>query len=247
MQAEAIKSAVETHRRSMPFCMGTLYWQFNDCWPGLSWSSIDYSGHWKALHFVARHFYKPILACIKKTDSNIEVSIINDLDKSFTVELNIFISSFKGEVLFEKRMEGIKLNPTSSTIYYDFEIASNGIFDLINFKETVFYCEVLLENKIISKNELFFVRPKNLNLRKPDYELSCKKSGEDFLVTIKAKVFMYRLFINAENLDGIFSDNFFHLRKGDSKEILFTLGKNNLNKKVNEKSFTIKSLFDIQK
>ncbi len=247
MQAEAIKSAVEAHRRNMPFCMGTLYWQFNDCWPGISWSSIDYSGSWKAFHFVARHFYKPILTCIKKTDSNIEVSIINDLNKSFIVELNIFISSFNGEVFFEKRMEGIKVNPTSSTIYYDFEISPNGIFDSINLNETVFHCEVVLNNKIISKNELFFVKPKDLNLRKPEYELSYKENGEGFLITIQAKVFMYRLFLQAKNLSGTFSDNFFHLRKGDSKEIVFTSDKYNLNEKINEKTFTIQSLYDLQK
>ena len=103
MQAEAIKVAVESHRRNMPYCMGTLYWQFNDCWPGLSWSSIDYYKNWKALHFVARHFYKPILACIKKTDTNIQVSIINDINESFIVGLNISISSFSGEVYFEKK------------------------------------------------------------------------------------------------------------------------------------------------
>ena len=50
MQAFAIKTAVEIHRRSMPFCMGTLYWQFNDCWPAISWSSIDYFGNWKPLY-----------------------------------------------------------------------------------------------------------------------------------------------------------------------------------------------------
>ena len=51
IQALAIKTAVEIHRMSMPFCMGTLYWQLNDCWPVASWSSIDYFGKWKALHY----------------------------------------------------------------------------------------------------------------------------------------------------------------------------------------------------
>ena len=55
------KSAVEIHRRSMPFCMGTLYWQFNDCWPAISWSSLDYYGNWKALHYHAKRFLNPII------------------------------------------------------------------------------------------------------------------------------------------------------------------------------------------
>jgi len=144
-------------------------------------------------------------------------------------------------------MEEIEVNPTSSAIYYNFEIAPSGVFNSINLKETVFYCEVLLEGKIISKNELFFVKPKDLSLKKPNYELSCQKSGEDFLVTIRAKVFMYRLFLKAKNLDGTFSDNFFHLQKGDSKEILFTLDKNNSNEKINGKTFIIESLYDLQR
>ena len=61
MQAEAIRFAVEAHRRNMPYCMGTLYWQFNDCWPVISWSSIDYGGNWKALHYAARKFFSPLL------------------------------------------------------------------------------------------------------------------------------------------------------------------------------------------
>ena len=64
MQAIAIIKAVETHRRSMPFCMGTLYWQFNDCWPAISWSSVDYFGNWKALHYYAKNFFNEIIIVI---------------------------------------------------------------------------------------------------------------------------------------------------------------------------------------
>ena len=47
--------------RTMPRGMGTLYWQINDCWPVASWSSLDYHGRWKTLHYMARHFYAPLL------------------------------------------------------------------------------------------------------------------------------------------------------------------------------------------
>ena len=56
-QAMAIETAVNAWRSEMPRCMGTLYWQLNDNWPVASWSSIEYSGKWKPLHYAAKRFY----------------------------------------------------------------------------------------------------------------------------------------------------------------------------------------------
>ena len=61
LQGMAIKYAVEHWRRGMPRGMGTLYWQINDCWPVASWSSVDSLGRWKALHYMARRFFAPLL------------------------------------------------------------------------------------------------------------------------------------------------------------------------------------------
>lgn len=60
LQAVAIKSGVEHWRRNRGRCMGTLYWQMNDNWPVASWASIDYYGRWKALHYMAKNFYRPV-------------------------------------------------------------------------------------------------------------------------------------------------------------------------------------------
>ena len=246
MQAEAMKYAVETHRQNMPFCMGTLYWQFNDCWPGISWSSIDYRGDWKALHFAAKHFYSPILTMIKKDKTTIDVFLINDLDKSFTVQVNVLISSFDGLELFKKSINGVELGPATSEMKYSFDISSEGLLSSHDLSEALFYSECVVDGKVLSKNELFFVRPKELKLRKPVYEISQRKKGKDISIRIKAKTFIYRLFMHCEDIDGRFSENYFHLKAGEAKEILFTPTKDLGLLNVNQIIFLLTSLYDLQ-
>ncbi len=61
LQADGIRYGVEHFRRNRGRCMGAVYWQLNDCWPVISWSSIDYHGRWKALHYYAKRFFAPVL------------------------------------------------------------------------------------------------------------------------------------------------------------------------------------------
>lgn len=56
-QALAIETGVAYWRTLGAHCRGMIYWQLNDWWPGASWSSIEYDGRWKPLHYAARRFY----------------------------------------------------------------------------------------------------------------------------------------------------------------------------------------------
>ncbi len=65
-QADCMKVAVEHFRRSTPRTAGALYWQLNDCWPVFSWSSLEFGGNWKALHYAARRFFAPALVSVHR-------------------------------------------------------------------------------------------------------------------------------------------------------------------------------------
>ena len=98
-QGLAIKTAVEFWRSLKPHCMGTLYWQLNDTWPVASWSSLDYGGSWKAMHYMVRRFFQPVaVAAIPSDDGKtIAISMVNDTREAVSVEVQTFLVSTSGE------------------------------------------------------------------------------------------------------------------------------------------------------
>src|SRR5262249_3679304 len=119
MQAEAIKVGAEHLRRQRPRTMGSLYWQLNDCWPVASWSSIDYYGHWKALHYYARRFYDNLLVSPWEEDGTLSVYVVSDEVQPSEVELRIRVMDFQGKVLFEKTQPAT-VPELSSKVYASF-------------------------------------------------------------------------------------------------------------------------------
>ena len=81
--------------------MGSLYWQLNDCWPGASWSSIDYYGKWKALHYKVRNAFKPVIVSHEFLDSNLKIAVISDLKDSFYGEVEVSCFPFKGDSILK--------------------------------------------------------------------------------------------------------------------------------------------------
>ncbi|MEM6656365.1 MAG: glycoside hydrolase family 2 protein, partial [Planctomycetota bacterium] len=105
LQAELIKYAIEAHRRSRPFCMGTLYWQLNDVWPVASWSSIDHSFRWKALQYFVRKAYAPVLLSPFEKDGVLDVHVVNDSLAASTGVLRLRLMDFGGRTLWEERVD----------------------------------------------------------------------------------------------------------------------------------------------
>ena len=101
LQGYGIKTGAEFWRQNMPQSMGCIYWQYNDCWPVVSWSSVDYYGRWKALHYLARRFYAPVLVSGLEdtTNQSVAIHVTNDLLKSSRSRLTWEVTDPKGTSL----------------------------------------------------------------------------------------------------------------------------------------------------
>ncbi|MFQ5690404.1 MAG: glycoside hydrolase family 2 protein [Gemmatimonadota bacterium] len=99
LQAEGMKVALEAHRRARPRTMGSLYWQLDDSWPGVSWSSVDHEGRWKALHYYARRAFVPVLVSPVTAGDTIEVWVASDRLAPVEVELTLEVLGFEGDTV----------------------------------------------------------------------------------------------------------------------------------------------------
>lgn len=114
-QAAAIKAAVEYWRSNRPRCMGALYWQLNDVWPCASWSSLEYDGSWKLLHYEARRFFDPVLLALFEKDGVAYAYGVNDGPEPVPASLAITLRSLSGEPLAELGPGPVELAPESAT------------------------------------------------------------------------------------------------------------------------------------
>nr|HPR61102.1 glycoside hydrolase family 2 protein [Prolixibacteraceae bacterium] len=78
LQAKAYQTALESHRKNMPHCMGSLYWQLNDSWPTISWSTVDYYGRWKASHYAVQKANAPIIIAPQYSNRVLKIHVVND-------------------------------------------------------------------------------------------------------------------------------------------------------------------------
>ncbi|MDE1316288.1 glycoside hydrolase family 2 protein [Vibrio aestuarianus] len=98
-QALAIKTASEFWRANKPICRGILYWQLNDCWPVSSWSSIEYSGRWKQLHYHAKRFFAPQMTTFVHDESGLRLHGLNDEHADRKIEGQVSLIDWQGNIL----------------------------------------------------------------------------------------------------------------------------------------------------
>jgi beta-mannosidase len=213
LQAMAMKYAVEHWRRSMPRGMGTLYWQLDDCWPVASWSSIDWHGRWKALHFLARRFFAPVLVSGLEDSSagTVEVHVTSDLSEPFEGTASWALTTVEGE-----RLDGgtIPVAAAGGGSRPAGTIDAKRHLDLRGPRDLLVWLDLERGGAAVSSNLVLFARPKHLELRDPEIRSVSTQDGDGFRVELSARRPALWAWIEVDGVDARCSDSFLNLRPG---------------------------------
>jgi len=217
-QALAIKTAVEHWRRARPVCMGTLYWQLNDNWPVCSWSSLDYGGKWKLLHYVAKRFYAPLLVSAFQTpEGDVQIWTGNDRLTEADATITVEIFDFSGNCLRSEALPA-KLEGGSSQ-----KIASWPVAEFAPEPAKVWMRLTLESGSERVQNEHFFCEPKKLPLQNPEIAASVEADASGgFRVCLSCTSPAFYVSVQAVGIRGEFDDNCITLLPGESRTLRFT-------------------------
>lgn len=212
LQAEGMKTAIEAHRRAKPYCMGTLYWQLNDCWPVTSWSSVDYLGNWKAFHYQVKRSFDEVLVSVNEEENQYKIYLVSDALVSKQGKLNLQLLTFEGKILWQNSSQ-ISLDANSSKVYFTIDKKE---FENFNLKQVVFSAKWKSSEGQENEALHYFEKPKNLELKKPNLIL---KQLDENTLEISTDVLAKNVFLSARQCR--FSDNYFDLLPNEKKTIRF--------------------------
>jgi beta-mannosidase len=210
LQAYGMSKGFQSHRRARPYNMGTLYWQLNDCWPAVSWSSIDHFGNWKALHYQVKRDFENVLISNYVKEGVLYSCIVNDHLYDITGGYTMVIKDFDGKELYKKSFIGTA-RTNSSNQFHEVKLKTLGI-DL----RKVYVSTEFDSSKVID----ILTSPKVLDLPNENLEWISKKIDGGYQIKLQSAAFAKDVFFFT-NLKGHFSDNFFDLEPNKTKTIIF--------------------------
>lgn len=163
IQAYAQRLAIQSHRLKAPFCMGSLSWQLNDCWPGPSWSLIDYRGTPKAAYYETMTQFLPVMVGAEVQNDTLIFRGVSDLSKKQQLRLEVHFTNENNEDYKE--------------LSFDFELKSLSPEEIARidlktlkplFDPQLHFIHYSVKNRdtqeVIYGDNFFFLAPKNRSI-----------------------------------------------------------------------------------
>ncbi|MCQ2576328.1 MAG: glycoside hydrolase family 2 protein [Treponema sp.] len=219
-QAVAIKTAVDWWRSLKPHCMGSIVWQLNDIWPCPSWSSLEYSGKWKLLHYEEKKFFSNVYVPAFIKDNTLHCSFCNDTKETVKAEIKIRFIKFDGSEYAPTVTKVLSVNADETAEFYTQEIKSED-------KETYFiYVQMIgiSESKKLynCENTVWPALYKHCDLEEAQIKMEVSEINGGYQITLEADKPSFFVSLDTNTVKGRFSDNMFTLLPGSSVTVDFT-------------------------
>lgn len=212
-QAEGLKYGIEHYRRRKPFTSGALIWQLNDCWPGTSWSLIDYELLPKASYYYARKFFSPVTATVDHDPgAPLRIWLINDRLTPVEDEILLEVKTFTGDTLHAESIEA-RVGPNEArelAVYTEEELLKGAAPETVVVR--------LKSRGGIFHDNVCYLRDFK-DMRYPPANLEIRRSGEQHTITIATDRLARFVTIDIPQEEVVCSDNYFDLLPGETKTI----------------------------
>lgn len=210
MQGDAMKTAVEAHRRDKGYCWGTLIWQINDCWPVASWSTRDWYGRWKAAHYMIRHAMDDVLVSPIEKEGRLDVYVVNDRLKAVKGKLCVKLMTLDGKCLKEVSKQITAAANSSASMYsvpVDELLAGadrKDVFVAVDFNADRLYTA-----------DYCLLKSKNMAFPKANINWSIEENADGSRdVVLKSDCYVRGVFLSLPEEINPFHDNYVNLLPG---------------------------------
>jgi beta-mannosidase len=217
LQDACMKLSLETHRRWMPYTMGSLYWQLNDVWPVASWASIDFQNNPKGLYYIVKKAFNPVIVVPANFKNGFIVNVISDKREAFKAKMEMKILDFNGKQLWSKT---IPVNMTANTSTEFYKTTTKELVNKLDTTQIVFSVKLLQGSKIGASNLYYFSSPKDLKLPIPVITKVINTSDQGYSITLASDKLVKDLYLDTD-VKGQFSDNYFDILPGEKVTVSF--------------------------
>ncbi|WNQ13170.1 glycoside hydrolase family 2 protein [Paenibacillus aurantius] len=219
LQADAMRMAIEAHRRRRPLCMGTLYWQMNDCWPVASWAGMDYFGRWKAMQYAVREAYQDLtLSMDNRPEDSVAVYVLSDRPYAIQASLRLRVYDRSGQLRSEPYRESISVEAGSSLLAVNLPVDS--LLQDAAPEDRLLLVELEEDGVLTARRVHYFVSARQLPLSRPAIRIKELPEPDGPVYVLETNVLASRVWLLSEK-EGCFSRNDFELIPGQPERILF--------------------------
>ena len=216
LQGDAIKTAIESHRRQMPYNMGTLFWQHNDCWPVASWASRDYYGRWKAQHYYVRKAYDDILISSVVEGDDLKVYAVSDRLENTSGQLQLQVCQFDGTVVHHWG-KSVGISGNDSRVCFSAPLAK--LLEGANRGTVYVRVDYTDKSGRVYHNNYCLGKQKDMDYPKVDLQTEVRSIEGGYEVTVSADKFARAVCLSVADNESVYSDNYFDVQPKSSVQV----------------------------